>query len=152
MHFCTVSKHRVHAFCAHEITEGAGSKKPCFKCEPAPFLNCKCLTCKESTVETHRNLNLVGATDDAIDVNPNKKRNILCMGMFYASEAYVTKYANAPEQGQGCRDRLRCLKLEENLDVMVYTVDDKHDPLRVSIENNRHYYGKFDRPTSFYPW
>jgi hypothetical protein len=37
------------------------------------------------------------------------------------------------------------LKLEENLDVMVYTVDDKLDPLKVSSENNRHYYGRFDR-------
>ena len=67
------------------------------------------------------------------------------MGMFYASEAYVGEQSGKKEEGQGRRDRIRCLELEKLLNTNVYTVDNKHDITKnCGEENSRHYYGRFD--------
>ena len=144
MHFCTKTQKRVHVFCANNLTEGAGSRNPCFQCEPPPFTNCSCDICQDATSDKLNRKDVDNEVsikaNDITAYEPNNKRNVLCMGMFFAHKEYVTKLSSAPEGGQGLRDRLRCLKLEE--DFTVYTVDDKHDPSKA--EKDRHYGGKFN--------
>ena len=137
-HFCSETMKRVHAFCAHEVAEGAGSKNPCFKCSLPPSPNCVCRVCLNAmTIIPSNEMN-----NAVFEVTG--KNNVLCMGMVYASENYAKKESGKSQPGQAIRDRRRCLKLEEMFDAVVYTVDDKHSNDRFDLEKGRHYFGKFD--------
>jgi hypothetical protein len=84
---------------------------------------------------------------DAMDMAPiqtNDKINILCMGMVFATAEYAKKQSRlAPrDQGQAYRDRLRCLKIQEIFNAIVYTADAKHGE-SFDVERGRHYCGNF---------